>query len=600
MKQASYKAKLVNEAQILNKWVPKIKKATGIEEEDKLRWMAIYSHFHHIAESRLYENQYNNLGNTIGMGNVALPTMPTSQQNFQAAAPGSGDKPMSLLPLAMQVAGQTVGLDLLPVVPMGGPLGFLNYVDYVYAGGKGLGNDLNVQSVPFIIELPLDVKTVIATAAGLALNPNNPPYVKITSSGNAVNYIFGRVIASSRINGNLIVAVIGIYKASDDSLVVKPTDVNPNAPTIYSILDGSLTTTTTLTPLTGVTNNSPAGATAGTAYTTTAGTKVAATYVKALENVIKGFTADSESSWAHVIPYTRGKGEQTTTKSMGIKFFNKPVEARTIQVDIATTREQIQDARQFGIDIIAQANTILANELSQALNANILARVRSLGATNHVNICKTENIDFHINLATANVNLTTIDAEFLKYGQGGQQGETITFNGTLPYTAINAIALTGGETLYTVNRRLYTQVLASKNMINYRGRRGPANCLVANGTIVTAFQDVSGFNLAPMANTVSQEQLFSAGTIAGIQIFNDPQQYWSDNRMAIFRKGDGATPGLVFMPYLMAESVDTIAEATMAPKIQVKSRYEVVEAGIYPEANYITTYVWTNNGNIFR
>jgi hypothetical protein len=34
----------------------------------------------------------------------------------------------------MQVAAQTVGLDLVPVVPMQGPMGVLTYLDFVYGG----------------------------------------------------------------------------------------------------------------------------------------------------------------------------------------------------------------------------------------------------------------------------------------------------------------------------------------------------------------------------------------------------------------------------------------------------------------------------------
>ena len=36
----------------------------------------------------------------------------------------------------MQVAAQTVGLDLVPVVPMQGPMGVLTYLDFVYGGGR--------------------------------------------------------------------------------------------------------------------------------------------------------------------------------------------------------------------------------------------------------------------------------------------------------------------------------------------------------------------------------------------------------------------------------------------------------------------------------
>jgi hypothetical protein len=40
------------------------------------------------------------------------------------------------------------------------------------------------------------------------------------------------------------------------------------------------------------------------------------------------------------------------------------------------------------------------------------------------------------------------------------------------------------------------------------------------------------------------------------------------------------------MPYLMAESVQAIVEGTMAPKVAVKSRYALVEAGFHPGTQY--------------
>ena len=46
----------------------------------------------------------------------------------------------------------------------------------------------------------------------------------------------------------------------------------------------------------------------------------------------------------------------------------------------------------------------------------------------------------------------------------------------------------------------------------------------------------------------------------------------------------------------MAESVETIAEGTMAPKIAVKSRYALVEAGHHPETNYLTFGVYSQYG----
>ena len=46
----------------------------------------------------------------------------------------------------------------------------------------------------------------------------------------------------------------------------------------------------------------------------------------------------------------------------------------------------------------------------------------------------------------------------------------------------------------------------------------------------------------------------------------------------------------------MAESVETIAEGTMAPKIAVKSRFALVDAGFNPELMYYTMNFQFVNG----
>jgi hypothetical protein len=146
----------------------------------------------------------------------------------------------------------------------------------------------------------------------------------------------------------------------------------------------------------------------------------------------------------------------------------------------------------------------------------------------------------------------------------------------------------------TRQRKIMSKVLAIANLIAIRGRRGPATFVVTNGQVCSALQDVAGFVPAPMANTINQMSgsLYPIGTLAGLAIYNDPNMAWGDTRFLVGRKGDGNSPGLVFMPYLMAESVQTIAEGTMAPKVAVKSRYALVEAGFHPETMYLTSGVF--------
>jgi hypothetical protein len=81
-------------------------------------------------------------------------------------------------------------------------------------------------------------------------------------------------------------------------------------------------------------------------------------------------------------------------------------------------------------------------------------------------------------------------------------------------------------------------------------------------------------------------------------VYVDQNMKWSDLRVLVGRKGGDDEPGLKFMPYMMAESIQTISEGTMSPKIAVKSRYALVEAGFHPETMYITFTVTLPTGGI--
>ena len=138
-----YANQLINEAEVQKTWGPVIEESTGITEKSKLSWMSKYCHYHNLNESVYNTVHLNPNMNVQSMGNVTLPGNPGSMNAFPAQAAGSGDRPFSLLPLAMQVAAQTVGLDLVPVVPMQGPMGVLTYLDFVYGGGRGSGAPVN-------------------------------------------------------------------------------------------------------------------------------------------------------------------------------------------------------------------------------------------------------------------------------------------------------------------------------------------------------------------------------------------------------------------------------------------------------------------------
>ena len=449
-------ANLINEAEIRGTWAPIIEEATGINESSKLAWMSEYCHNH-----KLYEDanimSLNPGMNLAGMGDTSFPG---------ANGVGSGDKAPTLLPLAMQVAAQTIGLDLVPVVPMAGPMGLLSYLDFVYEGGAIGGAAPNYADgtvAPTYIKFG-DKDSVAAGAAGTDVK-----------------------VGTSRIDGKSIIKI------------VEP------------LAEGE--------------------ATISARYT-------GAELVAALEDHIPGFSgADANGN-----PMSRGEGESTRDKVMGLSLFSKSVAAETFQVAAAVTREQVQDLKQFGVDAVAQVEAVLTNELTQSINNHILRKMRSIAGENLF---------------------------------GGVAMDV-------------AIAANGGETKGDAHRRILTAILAAGNLIAQRGRRGAGNFAVVGGKVASALQGVAGFVAYPMANTINQVAgaIYPLGSIAGINVYTDPSVAFESVEILIGRKGDGNGPGLVFMPYLMAESVQTIVEGTMAPKVAVKSRYALVEAGFHPGTQY--------------
>ena len=450
-------ANLINESEVRSTWSPIIESATGINDANKLAWMSTYCHNHKLYEDANIMSLNPNM-NLAGMGKTSFPS---------DGANGSGDKAPSLLPLAMQVAAQTVGLDLVPVIPMAGPMGLLSYLDFTYEGGR------------------LD-------------NAVTPTYIKTSATAAATGDL---KVGNSRIDGKAIIEVKVPLSGTEESIA----DRYANAE-----------------------------------------------LVKALEDHIIGFSGQTSVSATGVIsnaPYSREAGESTPDKVMGLSLFSKSVSAQTYQVAAAVTREQVQDLKQFGVDAVAQVESVLTNELTQSINQHILGSIRQLGTDNVTDAFGADKFDLTL-----------------------------------------AAPTTGGETVASVHRQILTQILAAANLIANRGRRGAGNFAVVGAQVATVLQSVSGFVANPMANTLSQSAgaIYPLGSIAGVNIYTDPTLAWADMNISVGRKGDGNGPGLVFMPYLMAESVQTIAEGTMAPKIAVKSRFALVEAGFHAETQYVT------------
>ena len=318
-------------------------------------------------------------------------------------------------------------------------------------------------------------------------------------------------------------------------------------------------------------------------------TTAAASLVKALEDHIQGFSGAgfyNDQNWQGPFvdgtktynPMLRGVGEENYYNLMGLSTFTKFVEADTFQVAASVTTEQIQDLnKQFGIDVISMIENALVNEVSQAINKHILARAFALGWSNNNAFLTTEGQNLNLNLVIGGTAGSYTIPSYL-----GKDDQAITITGTA------GPASSTYENLSTLQRRLFSRVLAAANVVANRGRRGPANFIITNANMATSMQDISQFTFAPFTNTLTQNNgtLYPVGSLAGMTVYVDQNMKYSDNRILVGRKGGDDEPGLKFMPYMMAESIQTISEGTMSPKIAVKSRYALVEAGFHPETMY--------------
>ncbi|MFA5723001.1 MAG: hypothetical protein WC979_02000 [Candidatus Pacearchaeota archaeon] len=567
--------KLLNEKQIFEEWAPIVEEKTQITDKSKLAWLSKYCHFHALNESSFVGGwawPAASLQNTPGMGNVATGQV-AGGAAFHSAATGSGDKFPSLLPLAIQVGARTIGFDIVPVIPMNGPSGVLTYLDYVYAGGK-LPND------------PSDA------------NAENPTMIKVNIGG---SYTVGTKYVATSGSNNLELIYIGksridaykIFRALKSGEKYKIGSAWQTA----SISTPHLLVADVFNTGSAFTIDSD-GSPAATPCTATA------SLVKALEDHIQGYTgagAQDGDAWtgnyangaSNPEPMRRGIGEQTYYRTMGLQTFTKFVEAETYQAAATVTTEQIQDLnRQFGIDVVGMVENSLVNEVSQSINKHILSRAFALGWTNHNTFAEVEGQNF--NLQTDPSASTTYQTF------NNKDGATTTMSVPVMSLFAGANPSAAFENQWTVQRRVFSRILAGGNVISQRGRRGPANFIVTNLQIATILQDSAQFTFAPMANTINQNNgsLYPVGAVAGMTVYVDPNMSWSDTRVLVGRKGADEEPGLKYMPYLMAETIQTIAEGTMTPKVAVKSRYALVEAGFHPETMYFTFFVATPAGGL--
>jgi hypothetical protein len=531
----------IDKSKAVKKWAPVLENM-GVAS-DRVEWMSEMAEFHSINE-----NAYVNAANVAGMGSVTS-AQPSSLAglltgpNYNAANNGSGDVGQNLLPVAMKIAAQTIGLDLVAVKPTPGPKIDLLYVDFQY---DDVNMDSNERPQVFKLSTTNDITTSLTSyvtaqggkqitggLSGIRVFVDIATWTPATAEPTVKTGIL-EFLGTSRIDG------LPMFRAFRQA--------NTAGQFNYFAFDADKNTFgTTMSMVDELNAGFPNGS--------------AVELVSALEDHIPGFSANWTSSAngaAGNYPMGRLADDNSYSGVIGPKISSKSVAVGTIEVSSALRRTEIEDIKaNTGMDIVQKMESILVNELSQTISKQIVAKIFEMG---------------DLNRASAPI----------------RTGSETIFDLNTTYAAS-----VGGETTHAVQRKLITKISHASNYIATEGRVGPAQFLITNGGLAAALQDIAGYTINPVKSKLNgQGQLYPVGSIGDISIYVDPYMRYNDNRIVLGRKNNPDQPGIVFVPYLMAQSISVISEATFAPRMLLRSRYAVTEVGWFPQKQYMTIHVY--------
>lgn len=584
---------LFNEVNGSEMWSTMLKENFNVTDTNKLNWVSQYAAIHEIKESALGVGGANVGGqvapaqgvsplyatplNTTGMGDVAAPGAPAmgGSPDFFRQAVGSGDIPVSTLPMALNIALMTIGLELVPVIPAKGPWALLTYMDFPYAGGK-LGRKNEVANLDGRGEgaenKPLYFKVLLGTEGTVEVTL---PQIRKAIAENAdVEFVNtttnDKVTATFKTIGRMDGGIICQVKTCTDS-------AGSEQRSLKEVFDGTTDITIKSANLESNTAKKIGKATVDFAQT----------HVDFVDGFANFATGEKR-------PMDRAENETGTGNVIGLRLFSKWIKMGSYEVTATVTRQQLQDLPLYGVDAVSKVMEACQNEITQSINARILEHVFRLGVTNAVQQQARQGVNLNLHMGTGPKDLANFGLKEFKDIYEVSQYDAFK---QVPNAEVN----TSAENTYSRQRRISSRILAAANLIQVTGRRGRANWVVTNAQVATALQDCAGYVVAPMVNSLVQDgsrDLYQAGTLAGIKVYVDPYMDWDDCRVCVGRKGNGNEPGVVFMPYILADTVSITAEGTMAPKMLVNSRYALCDAGFFPETQYFTFGVSSDFGII--
>lgn len=590
----------INKEKAAVKWSAIIERL-GVNDSTRKEWMTEYAEYHSIHENVGLANLS---GNLTGMGSVSSPSASSipGQAGYgtgvagttygNGGVVGSGDYGQQLLPVAMKVAAHTIGLDLVAVKPTPGPVIDLMYVDFRYDDGKT--SQAGYNPVVFKIEgvdaagvsqntiLTTQLRTLMATLGVRELQGglSQPMYFNLpaNSSGSATNVTINTG-STTRAKGSIgtgltdclaapadsaskegIVEFLGFSRIDKKAMfrAWRTTNQTPQGTWMFERTKNTFGEYEAAVDAFELSNGSTQPLyqnTLGFSDGSTTSGNITIELISALEDHIPGFVSNGKSD-----AMTRGEEEQVYPGIIAPSVTTKRIQVGTIEISSAIMPSEIEDIKsQTGIDIIQKVESVLVNELSQTISKQIVKRLFDLGTLNRQSA------------PTIAGGSTIFDFDVDTYLTSGP----------------------GGETSQSLQRKLITKVSNASGFLATEGRVGPATFVVTNHTLASVLTEGSNYTLNPVTSSQSgQGQLYPMGKVLGLQIYVDPNMSYTDNRILVGRKNNVEQPGVVFVPYLMAQSVNIKSETLKGgDRLFLRSRYAIAELGFFPQKQYITINV---------
>lgn len=570
----------VNMVEAEKRW-GKIVEKLGITDLDKKSKMVEYAQIHadSLQSSMIKENvAYSNIANTAGMGAVMNPGF-SGTPGLPGTA-GSGDLAQTLLPGALKIWAQTPGLDLVNTINVNSNVIRLLYFDFKYDDVKSLDlNDERSTTVKVAPALAADLTALKAflraemafynvteergkISKQLYFNLSLPAVASTTTAPGAA--LFAGVAtgydATVKPTGSLQgwVEFVGFGRVDDLPMFrvyIQPNTASsgqwgfnqalntlPAVGTMPFLFNGAsiVETSSSLTPV--------------AISTTTTSCSLASL----AEEFITGFTTARQKG-----AMGRDKWDSTSADKIGPDSFTKDVEIGVAHVKASLRLSEMDDYKKmYGINIVERTKAQCINLMSQQISIEIVNKIKELAERNRAN------------------------TQAVAYTLGNWGPITDPRVGDLSVPAI-AAAL-GGEHNSSIARKLSQKAMEARYYIANDGRVGDAQFILTSARGAAALKNNAGYTINPAdIKMVGPGNLQPAGTLDGLKIYVDPYMNPSDLTLYMGRIPKNEEPGLHFLAYILAQTVDIVSEATFGQTMYMYSRYAVEELGFFPEKQYM-------------